>query len=40
MDRAALDAHPELRKDAVELHQRRPFRAWTDDFSNMYSVLR
>jgi len=40
MDRATLDAHPELRQDAEVLQPTRPFRMWTDDFSNMYSILR
>ena len=40
MDRATLAAHPELRPGARELHPGRPFRTWTDDFSNMYSILR
>jgi SAM-dependent methyltransferase len=40
MDRATLDQHPELRANSVELRQTRPFRIWTDDFSNMYSILK
>ena len=40
MDRATSAAHPELRKDAKELRPERPFRVWTDDFSNMYSILK
>jgi hypothetical protein len=40
MDRATLDAHPELQERAQELKPERPFRIWTDDFSNMYSVLK
>jgi hypothetical protein len=40
MDHATLDAHPELRKDAKVLRQERPFRMWTDDFSNMFSILK
>jgi SAM-dependent methyltransferase len=40
LDRAILDAHPALRIHAVELKQSRPFRMWTDDFSNMYSILK
>jgi len=40
VDRDLLDAHPELRRNAKELHQERPFRTWTDDFSNMYSILK
>ena len=40
MDRGTLAAHPELLKDAVVLRQKRPFRIWTDDFSNMLDILR
>jgi hypothetical protein len=40
MDRATLNAHPELEDHAHELKPARPFRIWTDDFSNMYSVLK
>ena len=40
MDRATLDAHPSLRGGSRELHMERPFRTWTDDFSNMYRILR
>ena len=40
LDRAALDAHPELRLQAHELFAKRDFRVWTDDFSNMYSILK
>jgi SAM-dependent methyltransferase len=40
MDRATADAYPSLRTDAKELHPERPFRIWTDDFSNMYSILK
>ncbi len=40
MNRATADAHPELRENAVELRPERPFRIWTDDFSNMYSILK
>ena len=40
MDRATAAAHPELRKDAEVLRQKRPFRIWTDDFSNMFSILK
>jgi spermidine synthase len=40
MDRATLAAHPELRKGAEVLRQKRPFRIWTDDFSNMFSILK
>ena len=40
MDRATASAHPELRSNAKELRPGRPFRIWTDDFSNMYSILK
>ena len=40
MDRATLDSHPELLKDAKVLKQERPFRIWTDEFSNMFSILK
>jgi len=40
MDRATLEAHPQLRTDAKVLQPERPFRIWTDDFSNMYSILK
>jgi SAM-dependent methyltransferase len=40
LDRSTLDAHPSLRKFAVELKPSRPFRIWTDDFSNMYGILK
>jgi hypothetical protein len=40
MDRETLAAHPELRTNAELLHQKRPFRVWTDDFSNMFSILK
>ncbi len=37
---ATLEAHPELKKDAKLLKPERPFRIWTDDFSNMFSILK
>jgi spermidine synthase len=40
MDRATAAAHPELQRQAKVLRQERPFRAWTDDFSNMFSILK
>ena len=40
MNRSTLAAHPELQKDALILRQKRPFRLWTDDFSNMFSILK
>ncbi len=40
MDRAAADAHPELRQHGKELRARPGFRLWTDDFSNMFAILK
>jgi SAM-dependent methyltransferase len=40
MDRSTLLAHPGLERDAVELKPRPNFRTWTDDFSNLYGILR
>jgi hypothetical protein len=40
MDPATADAHPELRKNAKLLQPGRPFRVWTDEFSNMFSILK
>jgi len=40
MDRATVTAHPELQTEARVLRQDRPFRIWTDDFSNMFSILK
>ncbi len=40
MDKPAADAHPELLANVKELRPERPFRIWTDDFSNLYSILK
>jgi predicted O-methyltransferase YrrM len=40
MDRATATAHPGLQGAGKVLRQERPFRIWTDDFSNMFSILR
>jgi hypothetical protein len=40
MNKETLAAHPELAQNAEILRQKRPFRVWTDDFSNMFSILR
>jgi SAM-dependent methyltransferase len=40
MDGATAAAHPDLRQAGTVLRQERPFRIWTDDFSNMFSILR
>ncbi len=39
MNPATADKHPELRANAIVLRQKRPFRVWTDEFSNMFSIL-
>jgi hypothetical protein len=40
MDRRTWDAQPTLHDDAKLLRQVRKFRTWTDDFSNMFGILR
>jgi len=40
MDKSTADAHPDLLTNAKELRPSRPFRIWTDDFSNLYSILK
>jgi predicted O-methyltransferase YrrM len=40
MDGATAAAHPVLQQAGQVLRQERPFRAWTDDFSNMFGILR
>jgi len=40
MDPATAAAHPDLERAGTVLRQERPFRIWTDDFSNMFSILR
>jgi hypothetical protein len=40
MDPATAAAHPELQRQAKLLRQERPFRVWTDDFSNMFTILK
>jgi hypothetical protein len=40
MDRAKADSHPELLADAKVLRPQGAFRLWTDDFSNMYQILK
>jgi SAM-dependent methyltransferase len=40
MSPSAMNAHPELRAHAKELRPERPFRMWTDDFSNIFSILK
>ena len=40
LDRATLAQHPELEQGSMELAPRAGFHAWTDDFSNLYSILK
>ena len=40
MDRRTFDAMPSLHSQAKRLEPARNFRTWTDDFSNMLSILR
>ena len=40
LDPATRDAHPELTKSAQVLKPRPGFRAWTDDFSNLFGILK
>jgi SAM-dependent methyltransferase len=40
MDGATAAAHPGLQHAGQVLRQERGFRAWTDDFSNMFGILR
>ena len=40
MDGATAAAHSGLQRAGTVLRQDRPFRVWTDDFSNMFSILR
>ena len=40
MDASTANAHPELFKNATFLTQKRAFRIWTDEFSNMLSILK
>jgi SAM-dependent methyltransferase len=40
MNPATADVHPELLTRTKVLRPQRPFRIWTDDFSNMFSILK
>ena len=40
MDRRTWDAQPTLHDNAKLLRPVRKFRTWTDDFSNMFGILR
>jgi spermidine synthase len=39
MDPATLASHPELLSNAQRLKPKPGFRLWTDDFSNLFSIL-
>ena len=39
MDPATLANHPELKHEAEQLEPTKGFRLWTDDFSNLFSIL-
>ena len=40
VDRQTMAAHPGLERGAKLLRPERKFRIWTDDFSNLLSILR
>ena len=40
MSPSALAAHAELKRGGQIMRPQPAFRAWTDDFSNLYSILR
>ena len=40
MSPAALDGHPELARNAKRLPPHPRFREWTDDFSNLFGILK
>jgi len=40
MDPATAEAHPELQRQAQLLRPSPEFRAWTDDFSNLFGILK
>jgi len=40
MSRERLVSLPQLAKDAILLNPRAGFKAWSDDFSNLYSILK
>jgi spermidine synthase len=40
MSPAALDRHPELKSDARILSPNPAFPIWTDEFSNMFKILK
>jgi spermidine synthase len=40
MSHETAAAHPELQNGGKLLRPERPFRIWTDEFSNMFGILR
>ena len=40
MNQSTADAHPSLKVNVKVLKQERPFRIWTDEFSNMFGILK
>jgi hypothetical protein len=40
MDQSTVDRHSALKANAKILKPERPFRIWTDEFSNMFSILK
>jgi len=40
MDPSTAAAHPELLDEAIVLKPHDNFRVWTDDFSNMFRILK
>jgi hypothetical protein len=40
MDQSTADAHPSLKVNVKVLKPERPFRVWTDEFSNMFGILK
>jgi hypothetical protein len=40
MDPATADQHPQLKTDAKTPTAAPKFRIWTDEFSNMFSILK
>ena len=40
MSRDTLELHPELKSNARLLRPERPFRIWTDDYSNLFGILK
>jgi hypothetical protein len=40
MSPAAAARHPDLESNGIPIGKKAGFRAWTDDFSNMYRILK